>query len=46
MTGLEKIEAAERTKNSGNDHFKIAKFHRSAKKYDKVVQIDAYWLLS
>ncbi|XP_074589402.1 peptidyl-prolyl cis-trans isomerase FKBP62-like isoform X2 [Curcuma longa] len=38
MTGLEKIEAAERTKNSGNDLFKIAKFHRAAKKYDKALK--------
>ncbi|RRT78303.1 hypothetical protein B296_00024462, partial [Ensete ventricosum] len=37
MTGLEKIQAAEGTKSSGNDLFKNGKFERAAKKYDKVL---------
>ncbi|WOL03081.1 70 kDa peptidyl-prolyl isomerase-like isoform X1 [Canna indica] len=38
MTAREKIQAAERIKNSGNDLFKIGKFHRAAKRYDKAVK--------
>lgn len=37
MNSLEKIEAAEKIKNSGNDLYKIGKFQRAAKKYDKAV---------
>ncbi|THU68485.1 hypothetical protein C4D60_Mb08t04380 [Musa balbisiana] len=38
MTGLEKIQAAEGTKSSGNDLFKNGKFERAAKKYDKAAR--------
>lgn len=39
MSGLEKIEAAEKLKKAGNDLYKIGKFQRAAKKYDKVVPV-------
>ncbi|CAL9107379.1 unnamed protein product [Musa textilis] len=38
MTGLEKIQAAEGTKSSGNDLFKNGKYERAAKKYDKAAR--------
>ncbi|KAG1341813.1 peptidyl-prolyl cis-trans isomerase FKBP62 [Cocos nucifera] len=37
MSVLEKIEAAEKLKKAGNDLYKIGKFQRAAKKYDKAV---------
>ncbi|KAJ0967699.1 hypothetical protein J5N97_024616 [Dioscorea zingiberensis] len=37
MSGPEKIEAAEKTKKAGNDLYKIGKFKRAAKKYEKAV---------
>ncbi|KAH0468535.1 hypothetical protein IEQ34_003568 [Dendrobium chrysotoxum] len=37
MTGHEKIEFAERMKKAGNDLYKIGKFQRAAKKYDKAI---------
>ncbi|XP_020083595.1 peptidyl-prolyl cis-trans isomerase FKBP62-like isoform X2 [Ananas comosus] len=37
MSASEKIEAAEKTKNSGNELYKSGKFHRAAKKYDKAI---------
>nr|XP_019709874.1 peptidyl-prolyl cis-trans isomerase FKBP62 isoform X2 [Elaeis guineensis] len=37
MSGLEKIEAAEKLKKAGNDLYKMGKFQRAAKKYDKAV---------
>lgn len=38
MSNLEKIEAAEKVKKSGNELYKIGKYQRASKKYDKVVQ--------
>ncbi|XP_039140546.1 70 kDa peptidyl-prolyl isomerase-like [Dioscorea cayenensis subsp. rotundata] len=37
MSGPEKIEAAEKTKKAGNDLYKIGKFKRASKKYEKAV---------
>lgn len=39
MSGPEKIEAAEKTKKAGNDLYKIGKFKRASKKYEKVFQM-------
>ncbi|XP_072973113.1 peptidyl-prolyl cis-trans isomerase FKBP62-like isoform X2 [Typha angustifolia] len=37
MSTSEKLEAAEKIKNFGNELYKIGKFQRAAKKYDKAV---------
>ncbi|XP_025797658.1 peptidyl-prolyl cis-trans isomerase FKBP62-like isoform X2 [Panicum hallii] len=37
MSAHEKLEAAEKSKVAGNDLFKIGKFHRAAKKYNKAL---------
>ena len=42
MSNLEKIEAAEKVKQMGNDLYKIGKFQRASKKYDKVMATGAY----
>lgn len=39
MSAHEKLEAAEKSKVAGNDLFKIGKFQRAAKKYNKVLEV-------
>lgn len=39
MSSLEKINAAEKAKQMGNDLYKMGKFLRAARKYDKVARV-------